>query len=81
MNFPETKDAPGSLYPGKLLCFGMGFSSQALARRLVPQGWQVSGTVRGVQDEAKLRNISVINYDCSNSTLEISEAISALHIF
>ena len=76
MNFPRSKDVPGSLYPGKLLCFGMGFSSQALARRLVPKGWQVSGTVRGVQDEAKLRNISVINYDCSNSTLEISEAIS-----
>ncbi len=76
MNFPETKDVPGSLYPGKLLCFGMGFSSQALARRLVPKGWQVSGTVRSVQDEAKLRNISVINYDCSNPTLKISEAIS-----
>ncbi len=67
---------PGSFYPGRLFCFGMGFSSQALAKRLVPQGWEVSGTVRGAPEEIKAKNISVCPYDGSHSTVEISEAIS-----
>ncbi|MGE0003955.1 MAG: SDR family oxidoreductase [Parvibaculaceae bacterium] len=29
-----------------LFCFGLGFSAQALARRLRPQGWTVTGTSR-----------------------------------
>ena len=76
MNFSETKDIQGSLYPGRLFCFGMGFSSQALATRLVPQGWECSGTVRGVQDEIKEKNISVFPYDGFHSTLDIIKAIS-----
>lgn len=30
-----------------LFCFGLGYSAMALANRLLDQGWQVSGTVRG----------------------------------
>ncbi len=81
MSFLERKDVPGILYPGRLFCFGMGFSSQALAKRFVPQGWQLSGTVRAAQGEIKTKNISVIIYDGSHPTLEISEAIShATHL-
>ena len=29
-----------------LFCFGYGYTAQALARRLLPQGWQVFGTTR-----------------------------------
>ncbi|MGE0239050.1 MAG: SDR family oxidoreductase, partial [Parvibaculaceae bacterium] len=29
-----------------LFCFGLGFSAQALARRLIPKGWTVTGTSR-----------------------------------
>jgi hypothetical protein len=76
LNFPETKDVPGSFSPGRMFCFGMGFSSKALAKRLAPQGWQISGTVRGAQDQIKTKNISVIPYDGSKPTLAISEAIS-----
>lgn len=76
MNFSEKKDVSGSFYPGRLFCFGMGFSSQALAKRLVPQGWEVSGTVRGAQDEIKAKNISVCSYDGAHFTVEISAAIS-----
>ncbi|MFT4150303.1 MAG: SDR family oxidoreductase [Paracoccaceae bacterium] len=37
-----------------LLSLGHGYSAQALARRLVPQGWQITGTTR---DPAKARAI------------------------
>ena len=29
-----------------LFCFGYGYTAQALARRLLPQGWRVTGTTR-----------------------------------
>ena len=32
--------------PGTLFCFGHGFSSRALAQRLISKGWKVSGTCR-----------------------------------
>ncbi len=70
-----------SLHAGRLFCFGLGFSAQALAKRLVPQGWDVSGTVRGEQDEIKAESISVCPFDGSHPTAEISEAISrATHL-
>jgi nucleoside-diphosphate-sugar epimerase len=34
----------------RLFVFGYGFSAQALARRLAPQGWTVSATVRNPRD-------------------------------
>lgn len=39
----------------RILSFGHGFSAQALARRLVPQGWQIIGTTR---DRAKFDAIA-----------------------
>ena len=66
---------------GRLFCFGLGFSAMALAERLLPQGWDVSGTVRGEQDEGKTKNISVCSFEGSHPTPEISEAISrATHL-
>jgi nucleoside-diphosphate-sugar epimerase len=81
LNSSEIKDVPGFLLAGKLFCFGLGFSSQALAKRLLPQGWDVSGTVRSKQDEIRAKNISVCPFDGSHSTTKISEAISrATHL-
>ena len=81
MNSSEIKDVPDFLPAGKLFCFGLGFSSQALAKRLLPQGWEVSGTVRGEQDDSSAKNISVCPFDGSHSTTKISEAIScATHL-
>jgi len=39
-----------------LFCFGLGFSAQALIRRLQPQGWTISGTNR---DGALLDGVTV----------------------
>ena len=81
MNSSEIKDAPDFLPAGQLFCFGLGFSSQALAKRLLPQGWDVSGTVRGEQEDSRAKNISVCSFDGSRPTTEISEAIShATHL-
>jgi nucleoside-diphosphate-sugar epimerase len=40
-----------------LFCFGLGFSAEALARRLLDEGWQVSGTCRG---EAKRQRLAAL---------------------
>jgi nucleoside-diphosphate-sugar epimerase len=81
LNSSEIKDAPDFLPAGQLFCFGLGFSSQALAKRLLPQGWDVSGTVRGEQENSRAKNISVCSFDGSRPTTEISEAIShATHL-
>lgn len=32
--------------PGRLFCFGLGYTAQALARALEPEGWRVVGTQR-----------------------------------
>jgi nucleoside-diphosphate-sugar epimerase len=37
-----------------LFCIGLGFSAQALARRLKPQGWTVTGTCRSADSQADL---------------------------
>jgi nucleoside-diphosphate-sugar epimerase len=39
---------------GTLLSLGHGYSAQALARRLIPQGWQVIGTTRSTTRAAAL---------------------------
>ena len=38
-----------------LFCFGLGYSAQALARRLVASGWMVTGTCRSTERRASLR--------------------------
>ncbi|MFN3823322.1 MAG: SDR family oxidoreductase [Pseudorhodobacter sp.] len=37
-----------------LLSFGHGYSAQALARRLLPQGWRIIGTTRSAEGAARL---------------------------
>ncbi|MFN4173261.1 MAG: SDR family oxidoreductase [Pseudorhodobacter sp.] len=37
-----------------LLSFGQGYSAQALARRLLPQGWRIIGTTRSAEGAARL---------------------------
>ncbi len=43
-----------SAAPKKLFCFGLGFSSQALARRLLPQGFAIAGTCRTFEKAQRL---------------------------
>ncbi len=45
----------GGPRPGTLLSFGHGYSAQALARLLIPAGWEVIGTARRPEALAQLR--------------------------
>lgn len=38
-----------------LFCFGFGYTAQVLARRLVAEGWRVSGTVRQAMERPDVR--------------------------
>ncbi|MGF1631486.1 MAG: SDR family oxidoreductase [Kiloniellaceae bacterium] len=40
--------------PGRLFCFGLGFSALALARRLAAAGWAIAGTTRQAAKAAAL---------------------------
>jgi nucleoside-diphosphate-sugar epimerase len=42
-----------------LLSFGHGYSAQALASRLLPLGWEISGTTRGEKKAAKFRDTGI----------------------
>ena len=46
-----------------LFCFGLGFSAQALIRRLAPAGWTISGTNR---DGAPIDGVTVWRFDGSS---------------
>lgn len=49
---PQTAPIP---QPGRLFCFGLGFSAGALAQRLLATGWAVAGTTRSAEKAAALR--------------------------
>jgi nucleoside-diphosphate-sugar epimerase len=38
----------------RLFCFGLGYTALALARELVPEGWEIAGTARGKESLACL---------------------------
>lgn len=50
-----------------LFCFGLGFSAQALIRRLLPEGWTIGGTTR---DGAMLEGVTVWRFDGSTPVPE-----------
>lgn len=41
--------------PGRLFCFGLGYTARALAERLRPHGWRIAGTARRPEAVAALR--------------------------
>ena len=62
--------------PGTLFCFGHGFSSRALAQRLIPKGWDVSGTCRDKDSKKILKNEGQLyEYNGVNVNQEIYNAI------
>lgn len=47
------------LNAANLFCFGLGYSAQVLARRLIGEGWSVAGTCREQAQVAELRALGV----------------------
>jgi nucleoside-diphosphate-sugar epimerase len=71
----------GSSDAGRLFCFGLGFSSLALAARLLPKGWDISGTCRDHERQDTIPKKNICIFDGAHSTPEISAAIShATHL-
>ncbi len=45
--------------PGRLFCFGLGYSGRVLARRLLADGWAVAGTCRSQGGQAELAALGI----------------------
>jgi len=45
--------------PGRLFCFGLGYSARVLARRLAEAGWTIAGTCRSAAHQAELAAIGI----------------------
>ncbi len=50
---------PDPSYPHHLLCFGCGYVAQALAKRLLAEGWRVSGTTRSTEGTEALSELGI----------------------
>jgi len=64
-----------------LFCFGLGFTAQALARKMIARQWSVSGTCRSTDKDDSMRDFTVFPFDGTLVNDEIGEALSkATHI-
>jgi nucleoside-diphosphate-sugar epimerase len=54
--------------PPFLFCFGLGYTAQALARALAPEGWRVAGTSRSDEGAAALRRAGWTAFGFSRET-------------
>lgn len=64
-----------------LFCFGLGFTAQALVKRLPDTEWNVSGTFREKDKKGSLEKVTVFPFDGTQATEEISGALSnATHL-
>jgi nucleoside-diphosphate-sugar epimerase len=61
----------------RLFCFGLGYSSLALARRMLDRGWEVAGTCRSPEKQALLWRFG-IEAHLFNSERDMASAATAL---
>tara|TARA_R110000868_G_scaffold175917_2_gene413188 strand:- start:1000 stop:1857 length:858 start_codon:yes stop_codon:yes gene_type:complete len=67
--------------PQKLFCFGLGFTSQALAMRLQAQGFSVAGTCRSEAKAASLRARGIEAYVYApDHTLDVAAFQGTTHL-
>ena len=45
--------------PGRLFCFGLGYTAEALARSLMADGWTVAGTCREAARRHELAGLGI----------------------
>ncbi len=62
----------------RLFCFGLGYSVQVLARRLLAEGWQVAGTVRSAEKAASMAELGLIPFVYDGAQALPQEAIDWL---
>lgn len=69
--------------PGRLFCFGLGYSALALAEALQQRGWRVAGTCRGEEKRAALteRGIEAVPFDRERGLEDAAAVLSgATHL-
>ena len=64
--------------PGHLFCFGLGYTAERLAVRLLARGWRVSGTTRSAETVADLarRGIAATLFDADRPLVDPAAAFS-----
>ena len=65
--------------PGRLFCFGAGYSAQALARCLLARGWLVAGTSRSENGVAALRLRGITAFEFKRGRPLAADGMAALH--
>lgn len=62
----------------KLFCFGLGYSAEALARKLAPRGWQISGTARAPEGVTHIASLGydAVHFDGHSPGAAISDALA-----
>jgi len=70
----------GRMTPMRLLIFGFGFTGAALAKRLQPKGWTLSGTSRRPEQRSALSAIGIegVNPDDSGEVWAAAQAADAI---
>ena len=58
----RTDPSIASLAPGHLFCFGLGYTAERLAIRLLAEGWTVSGTVQTEEKWAAMGSLGITAY-------------------
>ncbi len=63
----------------KLVIFGLGYTAQVFARRMMAQGWQVLGTTRSEDSAASLlaQDVKAVVFTGDAPCMEVSEALEA----
>lgn len=67
----------------ELFCFGLGYSAEALARRLLPAGWRIAGTATTTAGVARIPGLGCqgLIFDGSEHSPEIAHALAtATHV-
>lgn len=54
----------------RLFIFGFGYSAAALARQLMPSGWQITATSRHLPKRKEMKRLGINAYDFTDSALE-----------
>ncbi|HYD15196.1 MAG TPA: SDR family oxidoreductase [Hyphomicrobium sp.] len=66
-----------------LFCFGLGYSAEALARRVRPLGWHIAGTARTPEGVAHIRALGYdgVLFDGQSPAPDVADALStATHV-
>jgi nucleoside-diphosphate-sugar epimerase len=70
-----------NLKKNSLFCFGLGFTAQALAKRMRSNKWNISGTCRTKDRGSSFKELSVFSFDGTDTTEEIRNAVNkATHL-